>query len=769
MAAVDSVFRPAPLRPGDEVRVVAPARSRTLVLEPDRTALIEQRFADLGLKLSYGAHVDEIDDFTSSPITSRVADLHDAFADPAVRGILTVIGGFNSNELLPHLDWDLIARNPKTLCGYSDITALQNAILARTGLITYTGPHWSTFGMRDHFEQTLAWFRHAILGSDPYEIEPANFWTDDLWFLDQDNRTPEPTTGWWPLQPGTAQGRLLLTERLVPQLGQGFRVEIIGFGDRLDARTPEQLTATSRRSDLQAALAGLRERYRGRVVAGVVLLSDGGDTSETAERTAAEAGVAVYPIGIGAARLPGDREILSVTAAEAVLDDSRLDLGVTAIAHGGGTAPIELRLLENGRAIQVARVAAAADTPIHHVFRASPPRGAPTVYTVDTPVAAGDPVPENNTRSVLVQGPSRTRRILLVEGAPGFEHSFLKRALAGDQGLEIDAVVRKGKDEQGASTFYVQAARSRSAALVDGYPPTADALAVYDAIVLANVDAALLPGARLEATRDFVARRGGGLLVLGSASFATRGLTGTALEDALPLQLNGRDGGAVPASTAGGVNRVALTAEGAVHPIMQIADDVEATRTRWAAVPPLATVTLTGGPRPGASVLAVADGAGGGARALVAVQRYGLGRAMTFTGEASWRWRMQLPSSDRTYETFWRQAVRWLSLPAGDPIQLTVPAAATPGDSIPLRATIRTPGFDPIADAAVDVHVSRRRTDAWSSSRPAALPAPRTEWPRPRSAPPRPAFIAWRSRRGVARPCWAAHRRRCWLAASTSR
>ena len=57
------VIQPSPLRLGDMVRVVAPARSRALVLEPDRTALIEQRFADLGLKLTYGAHVDEIDDF----------------------------------------------------------------------------------------------------------------------------------------------------------------------------------------------------------------------------------------------------------------------------------------------------------------------------------------------------------------------------------------------------------------------------------------------------------------------------------------------------------------------------------------------------------------------------------------------------------------------------------------------------------------------------------------------------------------------------------
>ena len=203
------MVRPAALRPGDEIRVVAPARSRTLVLEHDQTSLIERRFADLGLRLTYGDHVDEIDDFNSSSIASRVDDLHAAFADPAVRGILTVIGGFNSNELLPHLDWELIARNPKVFCGYSDITALQNAILARAALITYTGPHWSTFGMRDHLEQTLTWFREAVLSDDAYEVTPASYWTDDAWFLDQDHRTVEQSSGWWPLQSGTATGRLV--------------------------------------------------------------------------------------------------------------------------------------------------------------------------------------------------------------------------------------------------------------------------------------------------------------------------------------------------------------------------------------------------------------------------------------------------------------------------------------------------------------------------------------------------------------------------------
>jgi muramoyltetrapeptide carboxypeptidase LdcA involved in peptidoglycan recycling len=142
-------------------------------------------------------------------VASRVADLHAAFADPDVAGILTVIGGFNSNQLLPYLDWDLIKANPKIFCGYSDITAVQNAILARTGLITYSGPHWSSFGMRDHFEQTLSWFAEALFDDRSIELYPAEAWTDDLWFLDQDNRTVHSGEGWWPLAPGQASGRIV--------------------------------------------------------------------------------------------------------------------------------------------------------------------------------------------------------------------------------------------------------------------------------------------------------------------------------------------------------------------------------------------------------------------------------------------------------------------------------------------------------------------------------------------------------------------------------
>ena len=79
---------------------------------------------------------------------------------------------------------------------------------------------------------------------------------------------------------------------------------------------------------------------------------------------------------------------------------------------------------------------------------------------------------------------------------------------------------------------------------------------------------------------------------------------------------------------------------------------------------------------------------------------------MVFTGEASWRWRMMLPSSDHSYDTFWRQAIRWLSVQATDPVAVTVPAGASPGEELPIRVAARDAAFQPLPDAVVDLRVT---------------------------------------------------------------
>ena len=199
---------PAKLRAGASVRVIAPSRSLAIV-GPDVRAEADRKLAALGLEVSFGEHVGVCDDFSSAPVQDRLADLHAAFADPGVDGILTVLGGFNSNQLLAGIDYDLVAAHPKALCGFSDITALANALYARAGVVAYSGPHYSSFGMKQHFGYSGAAFRACLMAAEPIRLSPSPAWSDDRWFLDQDDRHLEPGDGWWVLQQGAAEGTIL--------------------------------------------------------------------------------------------------------------------------------------------------------------------------------------------------------------------------------------------------------------------------------------------------------------------------------------------------------------------------------------------------------------------------------------------------------------------------------------------------------------------------------------------------------------------------------
>lgn len=220
---------PKRLSPGDQIRVIAPARSMDLIKE-EQVKLAVGRLEGLGFRLTFGKHVNGHDEFFSSPIEQRIEDLHDAFADPAVAGILTVIGGYNSNQLLKYIDWGLIKNNPKFFCGYSDITALSLAIYKKTGLITYSGPHFSSFGVKHGLEYTLSSFLEAATNDAPYEIEPSEVWSDDPWYRDQENRTFLKHNGFLAIQEGNAQGTLIGGNLCTMNLLQGteFMPELTG-------------------------------------------------------------------------------------------------------------------------------------------------------------------------------------------------------------------------------------------------------------------------------------------------------------------------------------------------------------------------------------------------------------------------------------------------------------------------------------------------------------------------------------------------------------
>lgn len=199
---------PQRLSIGDEVRVIAPSRSMAIISGQVRSIALE-RLENLGLKVTFSKNCEERGFLDSSSVESRLEDLHLAFADPNVKGILTTIGGFNSIHLLRQIDYDLIKRNPKILCGYSDITVLQNAIFAKTGLVTYSGPHFSTFGCLKGIEYVIENFQRTLFGNKDGILESSLTWSDDEWYLDQEKREFFQNPGYFAIQPGVASGTVI--------------------------------------------------------------------------------------------------------------------------------------------------------------------------------------------------------------------------------------------------------------------------------------------------------------------------------------------------------------------------------------------------------------------------------------------------------------------------------------------------------------------------------------------------------------------------------
>jgi len=199
---------PEKLKEGDEVRVIAPARSMSIISK-ETQEIANKRIQALGLKLTFSKHVEEMDDFASSSIESRIEDLHEAFSDKNVKAVFTVIGGFNSNQLLKYIDWNLIKNNPKIISGYSDITALNDAFFAKTGLVTYSAPQYSTFGQKLYFDYSLDYFKKCLMADEPFEIKPSESWSDDPWYKNQDDRKLIPNEGWLTINEGEAEGTIL--------------------------------------------------------------------------------------------------------------------------------------------------------------------------------------------------------------------------------------------------------------------------------------------------------------------------------------------------------------------------------------------------------------------------------------------------------------------------------------------------------------------------------------------------------------------------------
>jgi len=182
------IIKPHKLKKGDTIGIIAPADPVRGVCPDD---VIERGYAylrDKGFVILEGDSVKKSTSYhTAGSVDERVNDIHSFLKNDDVKCVMAFWGGFNSNQLLDSLDYELIKEKKKIFIGYSDVTALTTAITTKTGLVTFSGPGAISFAKPQPFEYTWSYFEKVCMTSEEIVINPSDKYADDLYFLREDD------------------------------------------------------------------------------------------------------------------------------------------------------------------------------------------------------------------------------------------------------------------------------------------------------------------------------------------------------------------------------------------------------------------------------------------------------------------------------------------------------------------------------------------------------------------------------------------------------
>ena len=501
----------------------------------------------------------------------------------------------------------------------------------------------------------------------------------------------------------------VLNSGLMKDLQEKFQVRLYRMSDHLDRiEHPDQLstqvTATAPVTHIGESLKQVVDDAASLPIGAMVLLSDGADNSggidlDTISEIRRQR-IPVHTIGFGKEKMSHDLEITDVEMAPRALPDSRLAATVHFHQHGYAGQKIKINIREGQKLLQAQEVTLKGDG-IEQVEQVLFNAGKAGVKTFEAQV---DPLPSeenprNNMVMRLVKVDQRKPRILYLDGEPRNEFKFLKRAVEDDPNIELDTILRTTENK-----IYVQAAPDLKE-LENGFPTTVDGLFKFDGVILGSVDAPYLKTAQHQLLKDFVDRRGGGLLFLGGRdSLADGGYAKTVLNDLLPVALPETKGKTYSFEGAD----VELTAAGRESLITRIEEDRDKNVTRWKKLPYIRTFQLVGQPKPGATMLAVAipKNGGGGQIPLLVIEPYGRGRTAVFATGGSWRWQMLQPVEDMSHETFFRQLLRWLVSDTPTRVTGSTPRQLLEDQAlVKLRAEVRDTTYLPAGDATVQAHI----------------------------------------------------------------
>ena len=210
------MFKPNHLQRGDSIGAVSPSSPMAGLL-PHRVERGVKMLEKLGFIVKIGEHALSISQHTAGSPKERADDINSFFRDESIKAIISFIGGNHSNQILEHLDYDLIMNNPKIFMGYSDTTVLHFALHTQSCVVSFYGPSVLTqFAENPRIlPYTEEYLEKAIMRSKPIgKVNPSMLWTDEIldWFMKKDLERPrrmKKNVGWQWLRQGRAKGSII--------------------------------------------------------------------------------------------------------------------------------------------------------------------------------------------------------------------------------------------------------------------------------------------------------------------------------------------------------------------------------------------------------------------------------------------------------------------------------------------------------------------------------------------------------------------------------
>jgi uncharacterized membrane protein len=499
---------------------------------------------------------------------------------------------------------------------------------------------------------------------------------------------------------------------LLKSLSSKFLVRTFRFSSTANRlASGKDLTFTGAQTKLSTALDGARDELAGLPVAGVVLVTDGADTSDASLDPALlglkAQKIPVFTIGVGAEQLPRDVQIDRVNTPRSVLKDASLLLDVVVRNTGYAGRSVTVDVEDEGRIIGSQQAQLPSDgSPASVRVRATATESGPRLFKFRVAPQEGELVTQNNVRESLVNVRDTREQILYFEGEPRWEMKFLRRAVADDKNLEV-VTLQRTADNKFMRLFGDDPENPDE--LEGGFPKTREELFRYRGLILGSVEAGIFSGDQLQMIAEFVEKRGGGLLMLGGArAFGEGGYGGTPVADALPIAIDPKTRASDPAPLAR--VKVTPTRAGQAHAVAQIADSEGASLKRWSELPAVSMINAPLPVKPGATVLLNGTDERGRTVPVLVSQRYGRGKSIAQTLQETWQWQMHasIPLEDMTHEHYWRQLLRWLVDGATEQVDVHMSRdRVEPGEAVTIEASIVDKRFVELNDATVVATVAR--------------------------------------------------------------